>query len=65
MSKATNKVNLSLTFEKAFHYIKETYYQDRDVTKFLLVSQGPEIKRQYHLTEKILFNCNQEWWLFS
>ena len=40
MSKATNKVNLSLTFEKAFHYIKETYYQDRDVTKFLLVSQG-------------------------
>lgn len=40
MSKATNKVNLSLTFEKAFHYIKETYYQYRDVTKFLLVSQG-------------------------
>lgn len=35
-----NKTNLSLTFEKAFHYIKETYYQDRDVTKFLLVSQG-------------------------
>lgn len=40
MSKVANKVNLSLTFEKAFHYIKETYYQDRDVTKFLLVSQG-------------------------
>lgn len=40
MSKVANKTNLSLTFEKAFHYIKETYYQDRDVTKFLLVSQG-------------------------
>ena len=40
MSKVANKVNLSLTFEKAFHCIKETYYQDRDVTKFLLVSQG-------------------------
>ena len=40
MSKVANKVNLSLTFEKAFHYIKETYYQDRDVTKLLLVSQG-------------------------
>lgn len=40
MKKATDKANLSLTFEKAFHYIKETYYQDRDVTKFLLVSQG-------------------------
>lgn len=40
MIKMANKTNLSLTFEKAFHYIKETYYQDRDVTKFLLVSQG-------------------------
>lgn len=40
MSKVANKTNLSLTFEKAFHYIKKTYYQDRDVTKFLLVSQG-------------------------
>ena len=40
MSKVTNKTNLSLTFEKAFHYIKETYYQDRDVTDFLLVSEG-------------------------
>lgn len=40
MSKVANKVNLSLTFEKAFYCIKETYYQDRDVTKFLLVSQG-------------------------
>lgn len=40
MSKVANKTNLSLTFEKAFHYIKETYYRDRDVTKFLLVSQG-------------------------
>lgn len=40
MSKVTNKTDLSLTFEKAFHYIKETYYQNRDVTKFLLVSQG-------------------------
>ena len=40
MSKAINKTNPNLTFEKAFHYIKETYYQDRDVTKFLLVSQG-------------------------
>ena len=40
MNKVANKTNLSLTFEKAFHYIKETYYQDRDVTKFLLVSQG-------------------------
>lgn len=40
MSKVANKTSLSLTFEKASHYIKETYYQDRDVTKFLLVSQG-------------------------
>ena len=40
MSKVANKTNLSLTFEKAFHYIKETYYQDRDVTDFLLVSEG-------------------------
>lgn len=40
MNKVANKANLSLTFEKAFHYIKETYYQERDVTKFLLVSQG-------------------------
>ena len=39
-TKAQTNTQLSLTFEKAFHYIKETYYQDRDVTKFLLVSQG-------------------------
>lgn len=39
-TKAQTTTQLSLTFEKAFHYIKETYYQDRDVTKFLLVSQG-------------------------
>lgn len=39
-TKAQTNPQLSLTFEKAFHYIKETYYQNRDVTKFLLVSQG-------------------------
>lgn len=39
-TKTQTTTQLSLTFEKAFHYIKETYYQDRDVTKFLLVSQG-------------------------
>jgi hypothetical protein len=39
-TKAQTTPQLSLTFEKAFHYIKETYYQNRDVTKFLLVSQG-------------------------
>lgn len=39
-TKAQTTTQLSLTFEKAFHYIKETYYQDRDVTKFLLISQG-------------------------
>ena len=39
-TKAQTNTKLSLTFEKAYHYIKETYYQDRDVTKFLLVSQG-------------------------
>ena len=31
---------LSLTFEKAFQYIKETYYQERDMTDFLLISEG-------------------------
>ena len=40
MSKVANKTNLSLTFEKAFHYIKETYYQERDLTTFLLVTHG-------------------------
>ena len=35
MKKATDKANLSLTFEKEFHYIKEAYYQDRDVKNFI------------------------------
>lgn len=39
-TKAQTNTQLSLTFEKAFHYIKETYYQDRDVMDFLLVSEG-------------------------
>lgn len=39
-TEAQTNTKLSLTFEKAFHYIKETYYQDRDVMDFLLVSEG-------------------------
>jgi hypothetical protein len=57
-TKAQTNTQLSLTFEKAFHYINETYYQDRDVMDFLLVSEGHRNKTLVSFDGKDLVNLH-------
>jgi hypothetical protein len=57
-TKAQTNTQLSLTFEKAFHYINETYYQDRDVMDFLLVSEGHRNKTLISFDGKNLVNLH-------